>query len=199
MSEWWSYGLSDFLMFSPSAYWRLVERYNLAWWPAQLTGLLAAAGLLVLAVRPRPGAQRTALLVAAAAWAWVGWAFHWQRYAELFLAAPWLAGACWVQAGLLVAAALLRPREQPSAAHPLPWTAAAIIALGMAYPLLAVLEGRPWAQAEVFGWMPEPTALVTLGLLVALRGCAPLVRAGLAVLPLLSLALGGATRWLFAQ
>ena len=29
MSEWWSYRPSDFLMFSPTAYWRLVQRYNI--------------------------------------------------------------------------------------------------------------------------------------------------------------------------
>ena len=46
MSEWWTYGLSDFLMFSPDTYWRLVERYNRALWPLQL-GVVAAGSLLV--------------------------------------------------------------------------------------------------------------------------------------------------------
>jgi hypothetical protein len=199
MSEWWSYGLSDFLMFSPSAYWRLVERHNLAWWPGQIAGLLAAAGLFMLAIRSRGRLQRIALLVLAVAWAWVGWAFHWQRYAELFLAAPWLAGACWLQAGLLACAAWLRPREVDPATPEVPWTAALLLALGVAYPLMAVAAGRGWPQAEVFGWMPDPTALVTLGVLFALRGLPGAMRAGLAVLPLASLAFGGATRWLLAQ
>ena len=46
--------------------------------------------------------------------------------------------------------------------------------------------------------MPEPTALATLGVLAG----APLgtaVRAWLAVVPVLSLLLGAATRWLLAQ
>ena len=30
------------------------------------------------------------------------------------------------------------------------------------YPLLAPAIGRGWRQSEVFGWMPDPTALVTL-------------------------------------
>ena len=196
MSEWWSYGLSDFLMFSPSAYGRLVERYNLAWWPAQVAGLLAALGLTV---RPRAALQRVALLVLAVAWAWVGWAFHWQRYAELFLAAPWLAAAGWVQAGLLVGAAVLRQRDDVEATRAMRWTAAVLVAAGVAWPLLAALQGRGWPQAEMFGWMPDPTALVTIGALLALPGLPRWTRATLAVLPLLSLALGAATRWLLAQ
>jgi hypothetical protein len=33
MSEWWTYSLSDFLLFSPRTYYRLFELYNLAVWP----------------------------------------------------------------------------------------------------------------------------------------------------------------------
>ena len=46
MSEWWTYRLSDFLMFSPRTYWRLIENYNQAIWPAQVVAL--AAGLVLL-------------------------------------------------------------------------------------------------------------------------------------------------------
>ena len=35
MSEWWTYSLSDFLLFSPRTYYRLFELYNLAIWPTQ--------------------------------------------------------------------------------------------------------------------------------------------------------------------
>ena len=39
MSEWWTYSLSDFLLFSPRTYYRLLELYNLAIWPTQLAAL----------------------------------------------------------------------------------------------------------------------------------------------------------------
>src|SRR5215213_7179958 len=52
MSEWWTYSLSDFLLFSPRTYYRLFELYNLAIWPAQLLAL--ALGVLILALL-RPG------------------------------------------------------------------------------------------------------------------------------------------------
>lgn len=195
MTDWWSYGLSDFLMFSPQAYWRLVARYNEAWWPAQLAGGAAPLALWVLLRSGRQAASRAALCLLALAWAWTGWAFHWQRYSEIFLAAPWLAAAFAIEAMLLVAAAALphRPPERDPHRAAGPWLAAAL-----GYPLLAPLTGHAWSEAEVFGFMPEPTALATIAVLLASRGMPAGFRAALAVLPLLSLLLGAATRWLLA-
>ncbi|RYY67111.1 MAG: hypothetical protein EOO24_53515 [Comamonadaceae bacterium] len=108
--EWWTYTLSDFLMFSPQVYGRLVARYNAALWPAQVAAV--AAGLALLASCVSAAAARRSwwpCLLLAAAWASCGWGFHWTRYAEIFLAAPWLAAASWLQALLLAGCALLRP------------------------------------------------------------------------------------------
>ena len=65
----------------------------------------------------------------------------------------------------------------------------------LVYPLAGVLAGRPWTQAEVFGLMPEPTALATVGLLLA---AGPARRGWLIVIPLLSFALGMVTLWLIS-
>lgn len=191
MSEWASYGLSDFLMFSPQTYWRLVARYNAAWWPGQLEVAAGPAMLWLLLRVPRAWATRGALLLLALAWAWVGWAFHWQRYSEVFLAAPWLAAACAGQAALLVVAAALPMQESARAAGA---PAFLLLAAALLYPLLAPLTGHAWQEAEVFAFMPEPTTLATLGALLGLAGLPWWCRAGLAVLPLASLALGIATR-----
>lgn len=197
MSEWWSYELSDFLMFSPEAYWRLVERFNAAWWPAQLGALAAAAAVLALAHRAGRWAPRAVLLLLAIAWTWTGWAFHARSYAEIFLAAPWLAGACALQAVLLAAAALMHVRDAPGsrrasvAGH-------VLVATALLFPLAAPLQGHGWPRAEVFAFMPDPTALATLGALLVLRHPGRGWRALLAVIPALSLLLGAATRWLLA-
>ena len=106
--EWWTYGLSDFLMFSPRVHARLVAAYNDAAWPAQVPALLAGAALLALAAK-----ARLALALLALAWATTGWAFHWSRYADIFLGAPWLAGACGLQALLCLAAIALPPPASP--------------------------------------------------------------------------------------
>ena len=44
MSEWWTYTLSDFLLFSPRTYYRLFELYNDEIWPAQIAGAGARRG-----------------------------------------------------------------------------------------------------------------------------------------------------------
>ena len=56
------------------------------------------------------------------------------------------------------------------------------------YPLLAPLHGRGWWQAEVFGFAPDPTAMLTLGALVFWRAPWPLW-----VIPLLWCAASSAT------
>lgn len=196
MTEWWTYGLSDFLMFSPAAYWRLVARYNAVWWPGQVLAVAAGLTLWLQLRRSTAQSHRVALVVLAGAWAWVGWAFFAQRYAEIFVAARWVGAACGAQAVALVAAAAW-PASEPrgTQARPFGW---ALVAIGLLYPLLSVMSRRGWNEAEVFGFMPDPTALVTLGALLALPQLAPALRVLLAVTPLAIFALGMATRWLIA-
>ncbi|MFT7116230.1 MAG: hypothetical protein ACI9I0_001440 [Rhodoferax sp.] len=110
MSEWWTYQLSDFLMFAPSTYWRLMELYNRAFWPLQLLALLAGGAALWLASLQRPAAGRSLVLLLAVLWLWVGWAFHYQRYASINLLAPYAAAAFALQ-GLLLLGACLWPQR----------------------------------------------------------------------------------------
>jgi hypothetical protein len=195
MTQWWTYGLSDFLMFSPQSYWRLVARYNGAWWPGQLLGVAAALALLWTG---RSHRERPALWVLALAWAWMGWAFHARIYSEIFLAAPGVALACGAQAVLLALAGALPPGVARDRHLRLHRAGMALLLLALVYPLLAPLTGHPWTEAEVFGFMPEPTALATLGVLLHATQLARWQCVLLAVIPCASLLLGAATRWLIA-
>jgi Family of unknown function (DUF6064) len=56
------------------------------------------------------------------------------------------------------------------------------------YSLLGTVFDRPWSQAVVFGLMPEPTVIATLGFLLLAD---PMPRA-LFVVPVLSCAFSGA-------
>jgi hypothetical protein len=195
MSEWWTYRLSDFLMFSPATYWRLVERYNRDMWPLQLLTLTAGVVLLWLVTRRHRRAPAAAAIALAVAWLWVGWGFHWQRYAPINWAARYLAAAFLVQAALLLVAAAFAARSNPDARRARSnRIGLSVAALGLLYPLGAVLAGRPMAQAEVFGLLPEPTALFTLGLLAA-SGWKR--RAWLGIIPVASLVTGLLTLWTF--
>ena len=168
MSAWWTYTLSDLLMFSARTYWRLLELVNRELWPLHL--LTGAAGVLVMGCILRPAArtQRLACLVLGASWAWVGWAFHLQRLADIHTGAPYFAAGFALQALLLWAMGL---RARTFEAAPARWRIGIAIAGAgvLVYPLLALLDGGGWRRAEVFGIAPDPTAIATLGLLLALR------------------------------
>jgi hypothetical protein len=196
MTEWWTYRLSDFMMFSPRAYWRLVEVYNSDVWPAQLVGVGAGLVMLWLAAVPRPAAGRIVAALLAAAWLWVGWAFHLEHYAAINWGARYLAGAFWLQAALLIVFGVMHRSRQAAPVTAVPNLGWTLAAFGVVlYPLAGLAAGRPWTQAEVFGVMPEPTALASLGLLLA--GGQPHARL-LCILPALSFALGMATLWVLS-
>ena len=201
MSEWWTYTLGDFLMFSPATYWRLVESYNRDVWPAQLAGLIAGFAACGLLLSRRCSAARVQALLLAAAFLWVGWAFFWQRYATINWAANYFAFAFWAQALLLVVLALLPAQSEikvSSAAPKVGWCLA--LAGLLIYPLGSAWSGKVWSQMEVFGVSPEPTALVCLGLLLARpMQTAQLFRWVLTIIPSASLLVSAATLRAMAQ
>jgi hypothetical protein len=178
VSEWWSTWLSyrpgDFLMFAPRTYWRLFELVNLAWWPAPLLGWAAGAGALWASVRGRaPNAPvwagRGVLVVLALAWACTGTLFLWERFAPIHWVMAWWAGLFGAGALLLLALALLRDGWTFAATGARLRAAWAIGLAALLMPLVAPAAGRPWAQAELFGLAPDPTALLTLAVLLVMR------------------------------
>lgn len=189
MSEWWTYTLSDFLMFSPRAYYRLFELYNQALWPAQIPALALGFITLALLCRGGPHQGRAVAATLAAGWLWVAWAFHLQRYAAIHWAAVYFAAGFAFEAGLLAWMGAVRGqlRLPPSR------IGLGIFLFGLAaYPLVGPLLGRPWAQTEVFAIGPDPTVIATLGILVPRGGRPPLV---LLLVPMLWCAVSGATLW----
>ncbi|MGK9167983.1 MFS transporter permease [Inquilinus limosus] len=194
MSEWWSYRLSDFLLFSPRTYHRLFELYNAAIWPAQTASVLLGLAALMLLRRGGPIGGSAAAAILAACWAWVAIAFHLDRYATINWAAPWAAAGFLAQAALLVWLGVISNRLSAPPRLGLAGRAGIGIFLFalLLQPAIGLLLGRGWRQAEIFGVAPDPTAIGTLGLLLAAAGPA---RWGLMVLPVLWCAATGATLW----
>ena len=118
--------------------------------------------------------------------------------ASINWAAGYLAAAFGLQAALLLVAGIRATAPDASdVGDRMRHVGLALAVAGVViYPLSAAGSGRPWSQAEVFGLMPEPTALVTIGLLLA---TAQPYRRWLLVIPALSLALGWMTRWTLTQ
>ena len=189
-ADWLSYRPSDFLMFSPRTYWRLFELHNLAWWPLQVLALAAGAAGAVAVARAGAVAQRAVPWMLAAAWGFVAWYFHAERYAPINWAAVGLAWLFAAQALVLVGLASLpavpvlagtsgahlqRGHWRNAGAAPQRrWAAVALWLFALVlYPCLAPLQGRPFAQSEVLGLAPDPTVVATLAWLLATSGRAP--------------------------
>jgi Family of unknown function (DUF6064) len=190
MSEWWTYTLSDFLLFSPRTYYRLFEIYNAAIWPAQIAAI--GLGLAVLALLRRAAGRRSIAAILAACWLWVAIAFHANRYATINWAAVYFAWAFGFEAALLIWTGVIRGRltfERPadSASRAGQWIF--LFAL-VVEPLVGPLLGRGWKQVEIFGVAPDPTAIATLGILLLARGRG---RGWLMVIPAIWCAISGAT------
>jgi hypothetical protein len=194
MSEWWTYTLSDFLLFAPRTYYRLFELYNIDLWPMQVGSVVLGVVILALARGDEPWRGRAVAAILAACWLWVGWAFHIQRYATINWAAPWFGAAFVVEASLVLGVGALHDgfRFRP-AGDPVRGAGLCIFLFALvAQPLIGPLIGRDWRQAEIFGVAPDPTVVATIGvlLLTAKRGVWPLL-----VIPLLWCVVGGAFLW----
>jgi hypothetical protein len=193
MSEWWTYSLSDFLLFSPRTYYRLFELYNAAMWPLQILALALGVALLGLLLRDTAWRGRAIAAILAACWLWVAWAYLWQRYDTINWAASYFAVGFAIEALLLIWTGIVRDRLGFLSGAGFVGAAGLCIFVFalVGYPLIGPLNGRPWRQAEIFGLVPDPTAIATLGVLVA----AHRPRWSLLIIPLIWCAISAATLW----
>lgn len=194
MSEWWTYTLSDLLMFSPQTYYRLFELYNAAIWPAQLVAL--ALGLAIWALSRRAEARygRLVSAILAGCWLWVAIAFLLNRYATINWAAVYFAAGFGLESALLIWNGVIRGRLELRPTEGVVGRTGLWILLFaiLVQPLIALLLGRPWRQIEIFGVTPDPTAVATLGMLLLTTGR---VRWELIAVPTIWCAISGATLW----
>ena len=192
MSEWWTYTLTDFLLFSPRTYYRLFELYNAAVWPLQLVTLALGVAILILMLRGGAWSGRVVAAILALLWLLVAWAYLLERYDTINWAARYFAIGFAVQAALLAWAGAVRDRLRFDANTATGKVGIALLIYALAiHPLIAPLTGRSITQAEIFGLAPDPTAVATLGILVAsARPSSPLF-----VMPMLWCLLTSLTLW----
>ena len=194
MQDWWSYTLSDFLLFSPRTYYRMLERHNEALWPAQLLTWALGMGILVLLRRPSARQGRIIAGILAVLWVWVAWAFLLRRYATINWAITYVVPLFLLEALLLLWWGVIGAKLSFAVKQGASGTVGgALVALGiLLYPALATILGRPWQQAEVFGIAPDPTVIATVGLLLLANSR---FRWGLLPIPLIWCAITAATLW----
>jgi len=194
LTEWWTYRIDSFLLFSARTYQRLIESTNTDVWPLQMVTLMAGMGLLLWLGRPHSQRRdRVVFVLLALAWAWVAWAFLHRRFATINWAADYAALLFALQAVALLWVGVSRGgRVRRRKLSPTDPVAILLIVLGViVYPLLAPMLGRPWVQAEVFAVAPDPTVITTLGFLLL----AEPPRRLLIVVPVLWCLFHGALLW----
>jgi hypothetical protein len=192
MSEWWTYTLTDFLLFSPRTYYRLFELYNAAVWPLQIVTLALGVAILVLIVRGQAWSGRVVPALLAALWLFVAWAYLLERYDTINWAARYFAIGCALQAAVLVWTGVIRNRLRFDTRNITGKVGLALFLYALVlHPLIAPFTGRPITQAEVFGLAPDPTAVATLGALLATTRA----HWHLLVIPLLWCVVTGLTLW----
>lgn len=190
MSEWWTYSLGSFLMFSPQVYYRLFESLNRAWWPLPLVALALGVLMLGLILLRHPQSGRIIALLMGGASLFVAWAYFAQRYADIHLAGQLFAATFALQGLLVWWLGARRARFMPGSG---PAVAAGRVLLGVAvigWPLLALNRDRGWQQAEVFALAPDPTAAAMLAVLLVCGG-----HWLLGLVPVLWLLFSAATLW----
>jgi Family of unknown function (DUF6064) len=193
MSEWWTYSLSDFLLFSPRTYYRLFELYNLAVWPWQIVAFALGFAMLALWLSGGSWRGRAIAAILAVCWLWVAWAYLLVRYDTINWAAKYFAIGFVIEAALFVWSGLIRDglRLRPGR-DTTTMTGLGMFGLALfVWPLIGWLLGRPMVQAEVFGVAPDPTVVATLGVILAAKR----THWELLVVPFLWCAISGATLW----
>jgi hypothetical protein len=192
MSEWWTYSLTSFLLFSPRTYYRLFELYNAEVWPLQAVALALGLAILVLILRRPPWSGRAVATILVVCWLFVAWAYLLERYDPINFAARYFAIGFALQVALLIWTGVLRDSLRFEASGIAGKVGPAILLYAVAiHPLMAPLTGRSWTQAEIFALAPDPTAIATLGVMLA----AARPHWHLLVVPVLWCAISGLTLW----
>jgi Family of unknown function (DUF6064) len=194
MSEWWTYTLADFLLFSPRVYYRLFELYNRSFWPVAIVSLALGLAIFCLLLRPTRGSHLLIPAILGALWILISWAFFWERYASINWASVYLAPLFGLQGVALLCTGAVSRRITFAPRREIPdIVALALFSFSLiGYPFLAELMGRPLLTAEIFGLAPDPTALTTLALLVLANNG---VRWPLLIVPLIWCLITGLTLW----
>lgn len=193
MSEWWTYRLSDFLLFSADTYYRLFELYNTAIWPAHIVVLVLSGLWFYFLIRPKPWSGKLLFTFLGTTWLWIAWGYHVSHFTSVNWAASYYAIGFALEGLLLIlAGGSGKARPIPFNTH---WTSrvgAGLIGFSLILqPLITPLSGRPWTQVELFALAPDPTVIATLGILLLVDR----IRWLLLPIPIIWCLISSATLW----
>lgn len=160
--------------FTAEQFLDVFARYNQAIWPTQLGAYALGLGAVVLALRGGRSAAWAVPALLAAAWAFVGAAYHLVFFSSVNSAAVAFGALFILQAGLFAEAAF---RRRLSFVHPM--TSRRILGLAIVayaaiiYPILGTALGHAYPRSATFGVTPCPTTIFTFGVLFLASGPVP--------------------------
>jgi hypothetical protein len=181
--------LSDFLMFMPQTYTRLIARYHQDLWPWQIIALISGVLLLLLIwYRPahdhltRLDLPRSRLnydrlnydrLINAGlcvCWLWVGLVFHFEYFTTITWVAWGFGGLFVLQGGLFLCFGVVLDKIQYQHRHnrSLIHRSGLVLVLFALFiwPVITALNTGHWLQASTFGFSPDATCIGTMGFIL---------------------------------
>jgi hypothetical protein len=178
--------MSTGLPFTAEAFFESFATYNRLFWPVAAGLWLAAIGAVAVTWRNPVGRSRLLTGVIAILWAWGAVAYHAFLFTRINPAAWLFAGLFALQAALLLRAAADSTIRYFAATGARRAGGLFLAAYGILYPFLSLLA-QPYPRTPTFG-VPCPTTLLTIGVLMTLRGAIPI---RLALIPALWGVVGG--------
>jgi hypothetical protein len=160
------------LPFTPEQFLGVFAEYNDALWPAVIGFWLASLGVLVATWRKPTSYSRALTYLLAALWAWNAIAYHVWFFTRINPAA-WLFGAVFALQAVLFMWAGARTRiEYFTSDGVMARVGASLTVYALTYPFLTMAVGHQYPAAPTFG-VPCPTVILTIGLLLSVRGGIP--------------------------
>ncbi len=187
------YPLAEILMFSAETYYRMIELYNRSIWPVHFLALLLGSGTILICFYKTQYQGRIVAATIMAGWLWVSYGFFWTHYATINWYAIAYAAVYMVQVLALIWAGLFQNRIRTAVTNDIS-SVIGVFLLVYAIALHPILTGSLnglW-HTEVFGLMPVPTVIATLGI-ISLSEKTP--SGMLTVIPVIAAIVGGATAW----
>ena len=159
------------LPYTTEVWFAALAEYHATWFPGPVLMALAAVSAFVAAVRGGPAGGRAAFWFLAAVWIWVGTVHQILHMANLNFMAPVYGGA-WIAGGVLFAAYARFGRDTRLifTGDARGQATQALVVLGLiVYPLACLALGYGWRSVPLAGAAPDPTAILTAGMILALR------------------------------
>ena len=156
------------ITFTLQEFLEMIAGYNTAFWPLQLAFYALAVVAIVLVLRSTDRGSQIVTAILAVFWLWVGVVFNGLRFSRLMPAAVAF-GVLFVIEGILLAVTgVIRGDLSFGVKRDVYGVVGGLMLLYamVGYPALEILLGRGYPQLLLVGFVPCPTAVFTLGLLM---------------------------------